>query len=288
VGVGVTASKELRRVCVIYLAWKPLGLEAFASFVTSYRAHRAGIAHDLLVIFKGFASDKERAPFSVILREIPHHSRQLPVSGLDITSYFDAARLVEHGQLCFLNSSSVILADDWLGKMVRHLSRPEVGVVGATGSYESTLSAMRQSIAGARYPRSIAGLRARQASRRRLADIEAHFDAFPNRHLRTNSFATARDTMLGLRFAGGQTKMDSLRFESGRQSMTRQILAQGLDVLVVGRDGYGYKPGEWYASRTFRSSDQENLLVADNRTRQYQEADAGTKVFLRKLAWGVE
>lgn len=42
-------------------------------------------------------------------------------------------------------------------------------------------------------------------------------------------------------------------------------------MIVVGKDGEGYDKKEWRKSRTFRQSEQENLLVADNQTRDYQE-----------------
>jgi hypothetical protein len=55
---------------------------------------------------------------------------------------------------------------------------------------------------------------------------------------------------------------------------------------VVGRDGAAYEPAEWPNSRTFRVDEQENLLVADNRTDEYASADAATRAALRRMAWG--
>jgi hypothetical protein len=68
--------------------------------------------------------------------------------------------------------------------------------------------------------------------------------------------------------------------------LTTQLTAQGLEVVVVGRDGRGYSANEWPNSKTFRSAEQGNLLVADNRTRQYADADEELKQYLRELAWG--
>jgi hypothetical protein len=73
--------------------------------------------------------------------------------------------------------------------------------------------------------------------------------------------------------------------EGGSRSLTRQVQAQGLEALVVGRDGVGYPPGRWPESGTFRRGEQANLLVADNRTRHYQEGGRLTRAGLSWLAW---
>lgn len=59
-----------------------------------------------------------------------------------------------------------------------------------------------------------------------------------------------------------------------------------MKVLVVGRDGVAYPPERWRESATFRSGDQRNLLIADNRTEQYAAADPRFKRTLEEMAWG--
>jgi hypothetical protein len=68
--------------------------------------------------------------------------------------------------------------------------------------------------------------------------------------------------------------------------MTRQLLNNGLEPLIVGQDGRGYSVGEWYESRTFRSGGQSNLLISDNHTRYYAAADSEQRRFVAGLAWG--
>ena len=77
-----------------------------------------------------------------------------------------------------------------------------------------------------------------------------------------------------------------MRLEGGTRSLTRQVRDRGLETLVVGRDGAAYSPDRWMQSATFRSGDQENLLIADNRTRHYQEGGRLTRYGLAWLAWG--
>lgn len=82
--------------------------------------------------------------------------------------------------------------------------------------------------------------------------------------------------------------MAAYKFESGKKGLTRQILDMGKEVLVVGKDGAGYKMGLWNRSKTFWQDDQENLLVADNQTRSYQNGTMEQRRYLSIMAWGIK
>lgn len=186
--------------------------------------------------------------------------------GFDLASYILLARAQQASDFCFLNSTSTILADEWLSKLHAPLMSPATGIAGATGSHESTLTS-------APWP-----LRFR---------YRRHFDAFPNPHIRTNAFMISRSLMLDLDWAA-RSRTQALRLESGRDSITRQVLARGLQAVVVGRDGASYSPEQWPRSRTFRSGGQANLLIADNRTRQFSDADSDARRHLARHAWGAD
>jgi hypothetical protein len=282
----MSTAASIPELCVTHLVWRPLGLDVFAAFVESYRARSAGIRHQLAVLFKGFPSDEELVPFNDLLVETPHRSVRVGDEGFDIEHYFAAARTLPHKYLCFLNSYSRIVDEDWLAKLHAQLTQPGVGLVGATGSHESSLDGHRQHVTAVRYPRNARGLAARFRDHRLTRRLEREFEPFPNPHIRTNGFMIERAMMLRLRFDGENDKMDSLRFESGKCGMTRQFLGLGLKALVVGSDGMGYESDHWAESRTFRSGEQENLLIADNRTDQYAAGDHAVRAFLRDLAWG--
>ena len=125
-------------ICVAHLVWRPLGLEPFKRFAASFLRHRAGVACELLLILNGFdeRSYDERG-FAEALGNVPFRTLLLPGRRQDIPAYFEAARAIESEYVCFLNSHSEILCDDWLAKMHRHVRREGVGVVGATGSWAS-------------------------------------------------------------------------------------------------------------------------------------------------------
>jgi len=138
--------------------------------------------------------------------------------------------------------------------------------LGSTGSYESLLSS---------------------STFRPLRPFLRHrLPPFPNPHVRTTGFMLERDLMLTLDWPATMHKRSALKLESGTPNITRQVLARGLRVLVVGRDGRGYERERWPESRTFRSGSQENLLIADNRTREYADAPPVRRAQLARFAWG--
>jgi hypothetical protein len=96
----------------------------------------------------------------------------------------------------------------------------------------------------------------------------------------------ARDLLLELDWPPLRSKAAAWAVESGRRSISRQVWERGLEVRVVGLDGVAYPPERWRQSATFRSGEQRNLLIADNRTRQYEEAKPTLRRRLEQMAWG--
>jgi hypothetical protein len=250
--------------CVIHIVFAPLGVEPLERFAASYKAHAAGTEHHLVLVPKGAHDAVVATRCRELAEEIDAEQLVLPARGLDLDTYRAAANHVRADVLCFLNSSSEILAPGWLTGLRSALELPGVGLVGATGSEESALSAA---------PRPLRPL------------LRRRYPPFPNPHVRTNGFMLERELMLAIDWPETTRKRRALALESGVGSLTRQVWNAGLNALVVGRDGV-YERDRWHESRTFRSGSQENLLIADNRTRQYREAGPVRRAQLARLAWG--
>lgn len=246
-------------LCLVHLCWTPYGLDPARRFLDSYRAHEAGAPHRLLVVLAGPAEGRE--PFAEVFGAVAHERLDLGL-GPDLSHYRVAVERHEAPAYCFVNTVSEILADGWLGKLAAALERPGVGMVGATGSYES--------------PNAV-----RPGPLRRL---RPGHPSFPNPHLRTNGFAMRRETILDLDWPTGIDRPATVALEGGHRSLTRQVRERGLETLVVGREG-AYPPPRWRESHTFRSGEQENLLLGDNRTRHYAEGGRVVRTGLAWLAW---
>jgi len=112
-------------------------------FAESYARHRGGIDHDLVVVYKGFSQRDALGAARSVFSSIPHSGLELTDAGLDIGSYLAAAAALPHEYVCFVNTFSEIVADDWLGNLHRFVSMQGVGIAGATGSYESLKSSLK-------------------------------------------------------------------------------------------------------------------------------------------------
>ena len=247
---------------VVHLVWAPLGVEQLHNFVSAYRAHPAGHAHRLIVVYNGFASGAKLDRWQEALTDVPHEDVLLSSPVLDLAAYREAVVMSDAEAYCFLNSYSEPLVDDWLRLLVGHLSDPSIALVGATGSYESI----------------------RTTSHPLTRIRKRGIPLFPNPHLRTNAFAARREQLMRVDWPTITSKMDARRFESGAQSLTRQLESFGRAV-VAGRDGRAYDVDAWQQSNTFRCGNETNLLVSDNRTREYLEASREQREDLERRAW---
>jgi hypothetical protein len=300
---------RMHDVGVIYLYRFAEGDGPVRRFLATYARHPAGLDHDLNVVFKGFpdrhAFDRGRASFGDIAFNVIEHEDV----GYDIGSYRWAATVASNRRLLFLNTFSQILADGWLRQFDRALDESGIGLVGATGSW---LAATAGYEAEAKYylgealrwplrfmgrpvPEPVGSKRTRTRRHRPLhryflspleyAQRLYQYGRFPNPHIRTNAFMIERERFLSLDFPRFASKVDAYKFESGRRSMTRQILARNLSPVVVDKNGQTYAVSDWRSSKTFWTERQTNLIIADNRTADYASGDQEQRRVLENLAW---
>jgi rhamnosyltransferase len=294
------------RLAVVHLVRAGNGLAPFRRFLESYRAHAAGIPHDLVILYKGFHGLRGIREHEALLAGLPHRWERVSDRGFDVHAYFEMVRKLDYDYFCFLNSYSRILERDWLAKLYRWASSKGVGVAGATASYQSFSSSAAEREHFLREMGWFARLRWRlghvfedmQAhlvaqrgaalllSRVGLWDPAWYFPLFPNYHIRTNAFLASREALARVKIGPVFLKLSALMLESGHDSVTNQLMRLGLRPIMVGRDGTGYEKEEWSTVNVFRQGNQENLLVADNQTDLYAMTDISGRGQLSGLAWG--
>jgi hypothetical protein len=125
------------KIGVVYLAWHDLGPDCFRRFADSYHRHPAGCAHDLIVIYAGFDQRQKLQEAASIFGDTPHIAIEIPEIKFDIGYYLETSDRVPHDYLCFLNTYTELNKANWLAHLSTHALRDGVGLVGATGSYES-------------------------------------------------------------------------------------------------------------------------------------------------------
>jgi hypothetical protein len=299
--------------CLVHLVRAANGLGSLRGFAEALRRHTPGIEYELVLAMKGFASRAQARPYLEEVADLAPETLFFADRRFDLGVYFATAARLRRERYCFVNSNVRPQVDGWLAKLDAALDRPGVGQVGATGSWASQHSwvtysmglpsayrglmpppatARRQLLAldleraGVERRSALGALRARLRTLLRLPEELLGFEPFPTRHLRPNAFMIAHAALRELRLFVVLNKMDTYTLESGRESITRQLRRIGLTSLVVDRAGAVYEPEQWHRSRTLWQGDQEGLLVADNQTRFYADAELARRRLLSTFAWG--
>lgn len=130
--------KAKSSVAVVYLARKSNGVASWQSFLDSYTNLSAGIGHQLVIVYKGFEGDGAGLMLAQkLFSEVESEAIFVTDQCLDIGAYLQAAHQIDSHYVCFLNTHSVINGPNWLLFLTNAISVPEIGLAGATGSYES-------------------------------------------------------------------------------------------------------------------------------------------------------
>ena len=269
-------------IAVIYLLRKVNGELPVKTFLESYLTNKAGVSHELVILFKGFCDDRDLAPYQTLLKGLEYQSLRVSDRGFDINAYFKAAKLLPNEYLCFLNSYTQILHPHWLAFFWEHLSSSHLGAVGATGSWES----LAYNLSLPHCPQRRPSFPSMLAWPFKFLVAWALFPGFPNPHLRTTGFLCRRHHFLKLHPPPPWWKLNAMIFESGRWGFSRQLRGKKLEVAVINSDNQRFLWPSWPNSRTYRTGQQEKLLLADNRTHQFAQASPDEQRWLATLAWG--
>lgn len=269
-------------VAILYVARGiDAGLDAALAFVDSYRRHPPGHRHRLVFLAKGWSKASERAQLGFVAADCGADVVDVRDDGFDWGAYFQALPHLAEAWVCLMNSHSRPLADDWLAKLMAVATRPGIGLAGATGSWESPRWTHSNGD-------SIATTLRQMLRAIRHRNHWRNFERYPNPHLRSTGIVVSRELLQS--FAAAQTppsdKYAAHALESGKSGLSRFAQQHGCQPLVVGRDGTAYAVSEWPASATFRSSNQSNLLISDNRTRDFDASAPAVRAVLASHAWG--
>jgi len=269
-------------VTILYVARGiDAGLAAATAFAEAWLRHPPGHAYRLLFLAKGWPSASDRTRLADVAAGCGAGVLDVNDDGFDWGAYFQALPCLGTHWVCLMNSHSRPLSSDWLAKLMAVATRPEIGVAGATGSWESPR--------GAHSRRDSFATRVRQLLRAvRHQRHLRNFEPYPNPHLRSTGILVSRELLQSFAALHGPPgdKYAAHMLESGRNGLTRFAQRRGCQPRVVGRDGCAYAVPDWPASATFRSLDQRNLLISDNRTRDYEVGTPAVRAALTSYAWG--
>ena len=289
-------------ISVVYLARGiGYGLNEIEKFLESYKNHSAGIEHELIIAAKGWERKEEQyKKLLELAKENNADVIDLMDDGFDLWAYFRISQILNSKYVFFINTSSVILKDNWLLKFYNAFkSNSNLKLAGATGSSELTsnpVASIRHEYWGSR-ERNLKNklivaskvlfyklfIDFKLVMARKLRPIK-----FPNYHIRTNGFFLELEMFLDFMSQKKlpKNKNHAYELESGHNGLTKFIMDKGYDVSVVGDDGIAYKPEDWKNSKTSVNPDLSNLILSDNHTRLFENWDLETKQNYEKKVWG--
>ena len=277
------------KVSVVYLIWPPYGVELFRNFLISYKKYSPGFEHNLVLLFNGATGLDDTEPFREISRQFNLSCDSISKqSSLDLEAYFWVAKQFNSTYFLFLNSFCVILDDNWLLKLIKHMNDARVGIVSPSGSYQSFYNTVFFN--NSWKWNNHQSLKENYLKYKLLIKAVLYwrflFPPFPNPHIRTNAFLIRRELFLSLKRKKIRNKFMAYRLESCYNSINRQIIKKGYDVLIVDKGGRAYKIKEWNSTKIFWKGKQEDLLISDKQTEYYLSSNEKTKNELSYLAWG--
>ena len=289
----------MKNICLIHLVRAGNDFESFRCFMVSYRKYPAGVSHDLVIVFKGFGGTNTLNEYQKYLNSFNYIPFEVSDKGCDLDVYFFMANTFkkQYRYFCFINSFSEILASNWLKKLFQAALIKNVGLVGATGSWQSICDldyTLKQKIT---YSKKFSNLLKIFKILKyikypifyciyfRNLYVNRFYNSFPNSHIRTNAFLISSHLINTIKKFKTRTKLDAYIMESGKRGLSSQISSMGMQLRVVGRNGKAYKSADWNISRTFWQFNQDNLLIADNQTRKYSSGSFELKKRLSYFAW---
>ena len=124
-------------LALFYLARRNEGIKSFRRFIESYKRNRPGCDHKLVVIYKGFENTKDLHEAKKAFSSLSHEAVLVNDTHFDIGAYLEASACIQSEYVCFVNTHTEVLAQDWLLHLRTAMDVDNIGMAGATASFES-------------------------------------------------------------------------------------------------------------------------------------------------------
>jgi hypothetical protein len=257
----------------------------------------------LIIIRKGFDShEDEWGKWILPFKDTPFELRSYPDEHFTFGYFRMVLEDYPDSYVLFMSATSEILVDNWLMLYMKH-SEPNK-LLGSYGVYCSlnintlfvkkctpfSILARKNQFCQYRCPYNISSsfskyyrslfksilfsLFGKQTTWENF--IKKFFFPFPTPYIRTNAFMTPPFILNKLYYwpkaVDINSKNQEFLFESGIFSMSNQSLIAGLELYVVGNNGISYQIADWHHCKTYRSSEQENLIISDHHSKCYLNA----------------
>lgn len=245
------------------------------NFIKNYKRYKAGLKHDLLICFKNSYSKTFENKIRKKIHPYPYKKFiDSGINDFDWGSYTRVAKKNKNKILFFFNCHSYPVKKNWLKFFSNHYKSKTI--LSPTGSFQSISSSSFTSFYFKNlFYRFYYG----------ILNI-GNFPLFPNPHIRSNCFMINSSDFLTLNLINCKTKIHTWLNESGRKSMTNQLLKKKFRLLVINSENKNFFIPDWKKSETYAFKKQRKLLISDKHTREYNSLTNKEKKIYEKNIWG--
>jgi hypothetical protein len=274
-------------VSVVHLVRKAEGWkDSFKLFFDSFDKYTGELPQALVIACKNL-STADLEWIRGVSRTMKTELVTVEDKNFDLGSYYTISLGLKTDYALFLNSNSLIQCDYWFERFLTAInSNSSLEMIGATSSFASNKIRAPMPSSGIL---DVIDWPIRLGKKLLIHCLGGYrYPAFPNPHIRTNAFLIKIDLYREFVEEAGmpRTKSDTHLMESGFNSLTNFVLDRGFDVGVASRKGECFSPAMWADSHTYCVPGQRGLLVADNQTEIYANANSLDMRVLEYETWG--
>jgi hypothetical protein len=263
-------------VCYLFTAFDKQ--EKLINFIKYYKKNKSGLKHTLVICYK-LLNITEIVKTRKYLKNINYIEFIDPIkkNDWDFGSYKRVSKLFYNKEILFLNSHSYPICNNWLNKLF--LFKKKNTVIAPTASYESLVDSIKLKNKFHKIIRYLI----------RKYKFKMNFDEFPNPHIRTSSFLINSKLFFNfIKFKQLRNKEDTLKIESGKNSLTKYLKKKGIITYVVNSDGKKFEEKNWKLSETYCYLNKNKSIISDKHSRKYLKLSNNEKKIIRSRVWGTE
>ena len=263
-------------VCYLFTAFDKR--EKLINFIKYYKKNKSGLNHTLVICYK-LLNIIEIIKTRKYLKNIKYIEFIDPIkkNDWDFGSYKRVSKLFYNKEILFMNSHSYPTCNNWLKKLF-HFKKKDT-VIAPTASYESLVDSIKLKNKFHKIIRYLI----------RKYKFKKNFDEFPNPHIRTSSFLINSKLFFNfIKFKQLRNKEDTLKIESGKNSLTNYLKKKGIATYVVNSDGKKFEEKDWKLSETYCHLNKNKSIISDKHSRKYLKLSNNEKFIIRSRVWGTE
>ena len=246
------------------------------NFIKYYKKNKSGLNHTLVICYK-LLDIAEIIKTRKYLKGVDYIEFVDPVkeNDWDFGSYKRVSKLFYNKEILFLNSHSYPTCNNWLKKLF-HFKKKNT-VIAPTASYESLVDSIKLKKKFHKIIRYLV----------RKYKFKKDFNNFPNPHIRTSSFLINSKFFYNfIKLKKIKNKIDTLKIESGKNSLTNYLKKKKIKTYVVNSDGNKFVEKNWKLSETYCFFNKNKSIISDKHSRKYLKISKNNKYIKRMKVWG--